>query len=124
MMEKPMVIVGGEEVTFSITNTFTSRLIRIKYDEEKNCKILLGGYKVSDIDLTDKCKRIEVIDHIAYRRINREVAITVGEDVFWGKGYRYAKPMDNDIQIIQHACKDLGIEYEYRQIEDYIPKKK
>lgn len=120
MMERPMVIVGGEEISVYVDNTYDARKIVIRYDRDKKCRVFIAGTFRNDVpetEITDKCKSITVIDHITYRRIKREISIAVGDDVFWGIDKCYKD--DKKKALIERACKDLKIPFIYDSIEEH-----
>lgn len=120
MMERPMVIVGGEEISVYVDNTYDARKIVIRYDRDKKCRVFVAGTYRNDVpetEITDMCKGITVIDHITYRRIKREISIAVGDDVFWGIDKCYKD--DKKKALIERACKDLKIPYTYDSIEEH-----
>lgn len=109
-----IILIGGEEKSLPINNTYQSERLTIKYDLEKGWIFCIKLRKDTPI-LFKKCERIEIHDTVKNkgRLFIREYLVIVDGKQMWGKEKIYKDRMDKERYFIQECCNQNQIEYDY-----------
>lgn len=119
MMEEPkeIVILGKEEYTVNVCNTYIAATLGITMETKDNAIVWLEhGEDIADI--TKDCRMIRIIDRISHRYTRREIYVKVERSELYGV-YKLGASRYMEKPYIEKVCKDyLHIPFSYEAVKE------